>query len=103
MAFALLNLARIVAIARFDRQLEREAQRLKKRRLSAEKTSVGGVAEAVLKGVEPELIERVRDRIAKDKASDLSAEKKQVQANHQERPKQRQKKLVREHAQGIEF
>ncbi|MEL7226798.1 MAG: hypothetical protein AAGL17_18665, partial [Cyanobacteria bacterium J06576_12] len=56
------------AVARLDEQVERKAQRLSRSRPLPEQTNIGGVAEAVLKDIDPELLERVRDRIAKDKA-----------------------------------
>ena len=77
------------AVTRLDEQVERKAQRLKQRRQLSEQTDVGGVAESVLKDIDPELLERVRDRMAEDKAPEQS---KQAQSKHQERPKQRQKK-----------
>ena len=55
------------AVAGLDREIERKAQRLKQRRQLSELRNVG-VAEAVLRGIDPELIERVRDRVAHNKA-----------------------------------
>ena len=54
------------AVAGLDREVERKAQRLKRRRQLSERTDVGGVAEAVLRGIDPELVARARDRIAED-------------------------------------
>ena len=56
------------ALARLDREVERKAQRLKQRRQLSERTTVGGVAEAVFKNVDPALLARARDRVAEDKA-----------------------------------
>ena len=83
------------AVARLDEQVERKAQRLKKRRQLSERTDVGGVAEAVLKDIDPELLERVRDRIAKDKASETP--------NQKNRPNKFQKKRVKERDKGMEL
>lgn len=79
-------------IAHCDEQVERKAQRLKHRKLRPEQANAGGVAEAVLKGIDPELLEQVKDHIARDKALVPTNEKSQEQAKHQERPKLRQKK-----------
>ena len=56
------------ALAGLDREVERKAQRLKQRRQLSERTTVGGVAEAVFKTVDPALLARARDRVAEDKA-----------------------------------
>ena len=89
------------AVARLDREVERQAQRLKKHRQLSERTDVGGVAEAVLKDIDPELLDRVRDRIAKDRVPE--PQPPQAQAKRQERPKQRQRKRVKERDQGMEL
>ncbi|MEL7354382.1 MAG: hypothetical protein AAFN38_23415, partial [Cyanobacteria bacterium J06560_5] len=56
------------AVAGLDREVERKAQRLKQRRQLSERTTIGGVAEAVFKNVDPALLARARDRVAEDKA-----------------------------------
>ena len=71
------------ALAGLDRELERKAQRLKKLRQLPERTDVGGVAEVVLKGFDPELVARARDRVAEDKALE---------------PKQRQRDVYQRYA-----
>ncbi len=70
------------AIARLDRQVERKAQRLSRRRRSPERTTVGGVAEAVFRSVDPELLERAKARVAEEKA--LLAEKQQQRRQRRE-------------------
>ncbi|MEO1686175.1 MAG: MobF family relaxase, partial [Cyanobacteria bacterium J06631_12] len=67
------------ALAGLDREVERKAQRLKQRRLRPERTEVGGVAEAVLKRIDPELVARARDRIAQDKAPEPSKKQQRQQ------------------------
>ena len=66
-------------LAGLDREVERKAQRLKQRRLRPERTDVDGVAEAVLKHIDPELVARARDRIAQDKAPELSKQQQRQQ------------------------
>ncbi|MEM9149567.1 MAG: MobF family relaxase, partial [Cyanobacteria bacterium P01_F01_bin.3] len=66
-------------LAGLDREVERKAQRLKQRRLRPERTNVGGVAEAVLKRIDPELVARARDRIAQDKAPEPSKQQQRQQ------------------------
>ena len=66
-------------LAGLDREIERKAQRLKQRRLQSERTNVDGVAAAVLKGIDPELVARARARIAQDKASELSKQQQRQQ------------------------
>ncbi|MEM6867564.1 MAG: MobF family relaxase [Cyanobacteria bacterium P01_C01_bin.121] len=60
------------ALAGLADQVERKAQRLKKRRLSPERTEVSGVAEVMLRNVDPELLARAKDRVAKEQAPELS-------------------------------
>ena len=91
------------AVSRLDEQLERKAQRLSRRKLPIERINVGGVAEAVLRGIDPELPDRVRDRIAESKTPDLQTETKHEQAKRQERLSQHQKKRVKERDQGMEL
>ena len=91
------------ALARLDEQIERKAQRLSRCRQLSERTDVGGVPEAVLKNIDPDLLERVRDRIDKDKSPELSAKERQVQAKRQERLKQPQRKRAKERDQGMDL
>ena len=62
-----------------------------------------GVAETILRGVDPELLERVKSQSAKAETSEVPVEKKQEQAKRKEQPKQRQKKQVKECDQGMEM
>ena len=104
LSFPLANLSCTeAAVAFFDEQVERKAQRLKRRRLSSEQTNVGGVAEAVLRHIDPELIERARDCVAEIKTLELSAAERQDQVQHQERSKQHQKKRAKVRDQGMEL
>ena len=68
-----------------------------------EPTKTYGVAETVLRGVEPGLLERVKSRLAEAETSELPVEKKQEQVKPKEQPKQRQKKRVKERDQGFEM
>ena len=70
-------------INRLDEQVERKAQRLGKRRRSHEQTNVGGVAEAVLKDIAPDLIERARDRVAQNKVPAPSQQQAQQREVYQ--------------------
>ena len=70
---------------------------------TVERTNVDGVAETVLRGIAPELLERARDRIARVKASELSAETGQAPAKRQGQPRQRQKQLAKKRDQEIEM
>ena len=72
---------------------------MKRRRLQPRRANVGGIAEVVLKDIDPELLERIRERIAEDKVS----ESQQVQAKLQERPKQNHKKRAKERDRGLEL
>ncbi|MEM9944895.1 MAG: AAA family ATPase, partial [Cyanobacteria bacterium P01_D01_bin.36] len=65
------------ALARLDREAERKAKRLKQRRQLPEQTTVSGVAEAVFKNVDPELLARARDRVAKEQAPELWKKRQQ--------------------------
>lgn len=62
-----------------------------------------GVAETILRGVDPELLERVKSQSAKAETSEVPVEKKQEQAQRKEQPKQRQKKRVKECDQEMEL
>lgn len=66
-------------------------------------TNVGGVAESILKGVDPKWLERVKSRSAEVKTSEPPVEKKQEPVKHQEQPKQRQKQRVKNRDQGMEM
>ncbi|MEL6554860.1 MAG: hypothetical protein AAFQ63_15545 [Cyanobacteria bacterium J06621_11] len=66
----------------------------------SQRTNVGGVAEAVLRGIDPELVARARDSVAQGKALERPKPKR---SNHQEQPKQHQKKRAKERDQGMEF
>mgnify|MGYP001798027454 CR=1 FL=1 len=57
------------ALTRLADQVERKSKRLGRRRQVHERTSVGGVAEAVFRSIDPDLLERARDHIAKNKVS----------------------------------
>ena len=61
-----------------------------------EPTRADGVAEAILRGVDPELLERVKLRLTEAETSEPSVEEKQEQVKQKEQPKQRQKKRVQE-------
>ncbi|MEO0771322.1 MAG: hypothetical protein AAFY72_18200, partial [Cyanobacteria bacterium J06649_4] len=67
------------ALAGLDREVERKATRLKRSRQPSELTDVGGVAEVVLRGLDPELVARARDRIAEDNASKPSKQQQRQQ------------------------
>ena len=67
------------ALAGLDREVERKAQRLKRSRQLTERTDVGGVAEVVLRGIDPELVARARDRIAEDNAPKPSKQQQRQQ------------------------
>ena len=58
---------------------------------------------AILDGIDPELLERVRSRFAEVEASEPPVEKKQEEAKQKEPPRQRQKKRVKERNQEIEL
>ncbi|MEL7495845.1 MAG: MobF family relaxase, partial [Cyanobacteria bacterium J06554_11] len=90
------------AFARLDEQVERKAQRLRNRRLQPERTDVGEVAEAVLRGIDPELLERARDRMTRKKAQE-QPQPVQDQAKRQEQSKQRQKKRAKQRDRGMEL
>ena len=60
-----------------------------------ESKTVDGVAEVVLRGIDPELLERAHTRSAEAKASESPIEKKQEDAKRKEQLKQRQKKLMK--------
>ena len=68
-----------------------------------EPTRPYGVAESILRGVDPELLERVKSRLAQSETSEPPAEKKQEPVKQKEQPKQHQKKLVKERDQGMEM
>ena len=68
-----------------------------------EPTRANGVAETVLKGVDPELRERVKSQLAQPETSEPPVEKKQEQVKQKEQPQQRQKKRVKECDQGMEL
>ena len=61
-----------------------------------------GVAETILRGVDPELLERVKSQSAKAETSEVPVEKKQELVKRQELSKQRQKK-AKECDQGMEM
>ena len=68
-----------------------------------EPTRPDGVAETVLRGVDPELLERVKSRLAEAETSELHVDKQQEQVKQTEQPQQRQKKRVKERDQGMEM
>jgi len=68
-----------------------------------ELTRTDGVAESILRGVDPELLERVKSRWAEAKTSEPPVEKQQQQVKQKEQPKQRQKKRVKERDLGMEM
>ncbi|MBE9063453.1 MobF family relaxase [cf. Phormidesmis sp. LEGE 11477] len=72
------------AIAGLNEQVDRKAQRLNRRRRLSERTNVGGVAEAVLKGFDPELVARARDRIAEGKAPEPPKHRQQQREVYQQ-------------------
>ena len=65
------------ALARLDREAERKAQRLKRRGQLTEQANLSGVAEAVFKNVDPELLARARERVAKEQAPELWEKRQQ--------------------------
>ena len=68
-----------------------------------EPTRADGVAEAILRGVDPELSERVKSRLTEAETSEPPVEKKQGQVKQTEQPQQRQKKRAKERDQGMEL
>ncbi|MEN8443897.1 MAG: MobQ family relaxase [Cyanobacteria bacterium J06555_13] len=68
-----------------------------------EPTRTYGVAETVLSDVDPELLERVKSRLAEAETSELPVEERQEQVKQKEQPQQRQKKRVKECDQGMEM
>jgi len=62
-----------------------------------------GVAETILRDVDPELLERVKSQSTKAETSEVPVEKEQEQAKRKEQHKQRQKKRVKECDQGMEM
>ena len=68
-----------------------------------ESTKADGVAEVILKGIDPELLERVRARSTEAETSEPPVEKKQEEAKRKEQLRQRQKKRVEERDQGWEL
>ena len=91
------------ALARLDEQIDKKARGLSRRRRPSEEMNIDGVAAAVLRHLDPELIERAKNRIAKDKLLELPVKERQVQAKCQERLKQPQRKLAKERDQGMEL
>ena len=68
-----------------------------------EPTRADGVAEAIIRGVDPELLERVKSRLTEAETSESPVEKKQGQVKQTEQPKQRQKKRAKERDQSMEL
>ena len=68
-----------------------------------ERTKVDGVAEVVFRSIDAERLEQARDRIAKAKVSEPSAEAEQTPAKRQEQSKQRQKQQAKERDRGMEL
>ena len=66
-----------------------------------EPKTANGVAEVIIEGIDPELMERVRSRSAEAETSELPVEKKQKEAKRKEQPRQRQKKRVKERDLGM--
>ena len=62
-----------------------------------------GVAEAILKGIKPELLKRVQSRSTEASMSEPSVEKKQEQAQPKEQLGPHQKKQIKEYDQGMEL
>ena len=62
----------------------------------AETKTADGVAEVVIKGIGPGLLERARARSTEVETSDLPVGKNQEQAERKEQPRQRQKRQVKE-------
>ncbi|MEL7053691.1 MAG: MobF family relaxase, partial [Cyanobacteria bacterium J06588_5] len=84
------------AVARLDREVERKAQRLKRSRQLTERTDAGGVAEVVLRRIDPELVARARNCTAETKESKQSVERNQPQVK-------RQKNRYKERDQGMDL
>ena len=68
-----------------------------------EPTRTDGVAESILRGVDPDLLERVKSRLTEAETSEPPVEEKQEQVKQKELPQQRQKKRVKERDQGMEI
>ena len=68
-----------------------------------EPTRADGVAEAILMGVDSELLERVKSRLTKAETSEPPVEKKPEQVKQKEQPQQRQKKRAKERDQEFEM
>ena len=66
-------------------------------------TRTYGVAESILRGVDPGLLERVKSQLAEAEVLESPVEKKQEQGKQKEQPKQRQKKRVKERDQEMEL
>lgn len=64
---------------------------------------VDGVAEVVLRSIDPHDLARHQAQIAKAKAKEQQVEKKQEPVKRQEQPKQRQKKQAKKRGQGMEM
>ena len=65
------------AVTRLNGQIDRKTQRLSRRGLPSAQANVGGVAEAVLRGLDPEVVEQARDRVAEEKAPAPSKQQRQ--------------------------
>ena len=95
------------AVARLDGQIDGKAQRLSAiaQPIVGQRPSrqVGGVAEVILKTIDPDALARYEAQIAKAKAAAQPVEKKQEQANGQEPPKQRQQKRTKKRDRGMEM
>ena len=64
-------------------------------------TRTYGVAESILRGVDPRLLERVKSQLAEAETSEPPVEQKQEQVKQTEQPQQRQKKWAKERDQGM--
>ena len=62
-----------------------------------------GVAEVILRGIDPRALARHQAQIAEAKTTAPSVEKNQESVKRQEQPEQRQKKRAKERDRGMEL
>ena len=70
---------------------------------NAEPEPADGVAETILKGIDPELLERIKARSTERDTPETPAEKKEKPAKRKEQSRQRQKKRIKEQDSGWEL
>ena len=95
------------AVARIDGQLEQKAQGLSSvtESIAGQKQSVqvGGVAEVILRRIDPRDLARYQAQIAEAKKAEQLVEKKPEPVQRQEQPKPRQKKQIKKPDRGMEM